>query len=66
MLGWIVRMLFVLAAPLAALLVPRDALTFGLVQTFVAIILIVALVGLCRGVGLAGTTRGSLKSLRRI
>jgi hypothetical protein len=46
MLGWIVRILFMLAAPIAALLVSRDALNFGLVQTFVAMILIVAFVGL--------------------
>jgi hypothetical protein len=38
MLGWIVRILFVLAAPIAALLVSRDALNFGLVQTLVAIV----------------------------
>jgi hypothetical protein len=46
MLGWIVRILFILAAPIAALLVSRDALNFGLVQTFVAMVLVVALVGL--------------------
>jgi hypothetical protein len=46
MLGWIVRILFILAAPIAALLVSRDALNFGLVQTFVAMFLVVALVGL--------------------
>ena len=46
MLSWVVRILFILAAPIAALLVSRDALNFGLVQTMVAIVLIVALVGL--------------------
>jgi hypothetical protein len=46
MLGWIVRILFILAAPIAALLVSRDALNFGLVQTLVAIVLIVTFVGL--------------------
>ena len=46
MLGWIVRIFFILAAPIAALLVSRDALNFGLVQTLVAMILMVALVGL--------------------
>jgi hypothetical protein len=46
MLGWIVRILFMLAAPIAALLVSRDALNFGLVQTFVAMILLVAIIGL--------------------
>jgi hypothetical protein len=30
MLGWIVRILFILAAPIAALFVARDALNFGL------------------------------------
>jgi hypothetical protein len=46
MLGWIVRILFILAAPIAALLVSRDALNFGLIQTFVAVLLVVGLVGL--------------------
>ena len=46
MLGWIVRILFMLAAPIAALLVSRDALNFGLVQTFVAMILLVTIIGL--------------------
>jgi len=46
MLGWIVRILFILAAPIAALLVSRDALKFGLVQTFVAMFLVVGFVGL--------------------
>ena len=46
MLGWIVRILFMLAAPIAALLVSRDALNFSLVQTFVAMILLVAIIGL--------------------
>jgi hypothetical protein len=45
-LGWIVRILFILAAPIAALLVSREALNFGLVQTFVAMILMVAFVAL--------------------
>ena len=41
MLSWIVRIL-ILAAPIAAPLVSRDALNFGLVQTLVAVMLIVA------------------------
>ena len=45
-MAWIVRILFILAAPIAALLVSRDALNFGLVQTFVAMILLVAIIGL--------------------
>ena len=54
MLGWIVRILFILAAPIAALLVSRDTLNFGLVQTFVAMILVVAFLGLLA----AWTARG--------
>jgi len=46
MLSWIVRILFVLAAPITALLVSRDALNFGLIQTMVAIVLIVGFVAL--------------------
>jgi hypothetical protein len=53
MLSWIVRILFILAAPITALLVSRDALNFGLVQTMVAIVLIVAFVA----VAAAWTTR---------
>jgi hypothetical protein len=40
MLGWIVRILFVIAAPITALFVARDALNFGLLQTFVAMLLV--------------------------
>lgn len=54
MLEWIVRIFLALAAPITALLVSRDALNFGLVQTFVAMILIVALVALAT----AWTARG--------
>jgi len=54
MLSWVVRILFILAAPIAALLVPREALNFGLVQTLIAIVLIVAFVGLAA----AWSTRG--------
>lgn len=46
MLGSIVRILFILAAPITALLVARDALNFGLIQTFVAMLLVVGFVGL--------------------
>jgi hypothetical protein len=45
MLGWIVRIFFILAAPITTLLVSRDVLNFDLIQTFVAIILMVAFVG---------------------
>jgi len=44
--SWIVRILFVAAAPIAALLVARDSLNFGIIQVFIAIILIVACIGL--------------------
>jgi len=46
MLSWIVRILFILAGSIAALLVSRDALNFGLARTTVAIILLVAFVAL--------------------
>ena len=46
MLSWIVRILFILTAPIRTLLVSRDALNFGLVQTTVAIVLMVAFVAL--------------------
>jgi len=45
-MAWIVRILFVLAAPIAALLVSRDALNFSVIQTVVAIILVTGFVGL--------------------
>ncbi|AND89905.1 hypothetical protein ACVI1J_008928 [Bradyrhizobium diazoefficiens] len=46
MLGWIVRVLFTIAAPITALFVSRDALNFGLIQTIVTMLLVTALVGL--------------------
>ncbi len=46
MLGWIVRILFIIAAPITALFVSRDALNFGLIQTIVTMLLVTALVGL--------------------
>ena len=57
MLGWIVRLLFVIAAPITALLVSRDALNFDLIQTFVAMLLVTALVGLITA--LSGRNRGA-------
>ncbi len=54
MLSWIVRILLMMAAPITALLVSRDALNFGLIQTMVGILLIVAFVAL----GAAWTARG--------
>jgi hypothetical protein len=57
MLGWIVRLLFVIAAPITALLVSRDALNFDLIQTFVAMLLVTALVGLIAA--LSGRNRGA-------
>lgn len=44
MLAWIVRCLLLLAAPIAALFVSRDALNFGIVEMLVAIILMVGVV----------------------
>jgi hypothetical protein len=44
MLSFIVRILFILAAPIAALFVARDALNFGLVQTLVAMLLVTGFV----------------------
>lgn len=41
MLAWIIRCLLLLAAPIAALFVSRDALNFGVIETLVAVILIV-------------------------
>ncbi|MEY9131027.1 hypothetical protein ACVIWV_003027 [Bradyrhizobium diazoefficiens] len=46
MFGWIVRVLFTIAAPITALFVSRDALNFGLIQTIVTMLLVTALVGL--------------------
>jgi hypothetical protein len=43
-LAWILRLILIIAAPLAALLVSRDALSFGVVEMLVAIILIVGVV----------------------
>jgi hypothetical protein len=43
MLAWIVRLILIVAAPIAALLVARDSLNFGILQTFVAILLVVGL-----------------------
>jgi hypothetical protein len=38
----IVRALLIIAAPITALFVSRDALNFGIIETFVAVILIAA------------------------
>lgn len=46
MLGWLVRILFAVAAPITALFVARDALNFGLIQTVVTMLLVTALVWL--------------------
>lgn len=46
MLGWNARILFVIAAPITAPFVARDALNFGLIQTFVTMLLVTAMVGL--------------------
>jgi len=44
MLALIVRCLLLVAAPIAALFVSRDALNFGVFETFVAILLMVGVV----------------------
>jgi uncharacterized RDD family membrane protein YckC len=41
MLAWIIRAILLLAAPIAALFVARDAVNFGVVETLVSIVLIV-------------------------
>lgn len=50
----ILRLLFILAGAITALFVARDALNFDVIQTFVAILLVVLIVGL-----------GSLWGIRR-
>ncbi|WP_198024686.1 hypothetical protein [Bradyrhizobium sp. Cp5.3] len=50
----ILRILFLLAGAITALFVARDALNFGIIQTFVAVLLVTAVLG-----------AGSLWSLRR-
>jgi hypothetical protein len=50
----IFRVLFILAGAITALFVARDALNFTIIQTFVAVLLVTAIVG-----------AGSLWSLRR-
>lgn len=44
-MAWIIRLFLIIAAPIAALLVARDSLNFDIVQTFVAILLMIALLG---------------------
>ena len=50
----IFRILFVIAVAITALFVARDALNFTIIQTFVAVLLVTAIVG-----------AGSLWSVRR-
>ncbi len=40
-MAWIVRLLLMLAAPITVLFVARDALNFGVLQTLVAVLLVV-------------------------
>jgi hypothetical protein len=67
MLSWIVRIFFILAALIAALLVSRDALNFGLRQTMVAMILMVGFVALagCLDLARAADTFLSVRDLFR-
>jgi hypothetical protein len=44
-MGWIAQLFLVLAAPITALLVTRDAINFSVVQMIVAVILFASLVG---------------------
>lgn len=44
MLAWIIRCFLLLAAPIAALFVSRDALNFGVIEMLVAIVLMVGVV----------------------
>lgn len=44
MLAWIIRCLLLLAAPIAALFVSRDALNFGVFEMLVAVVLMVGIV----------------------
>ncbi len=44
MVAWIIRVLLLLAAPIAALFVSRDALNFGVIETLVAVMLTVLVV----------------------
>ncbi|MEW6639560.1 MAG: hypothetical protein AB1586_03575 [Pseudomonadota bacterium] len=39
----LIRLLLLIAAPITALFVARDALNFGIMQTMVAVVLVVAL-----------------------
>jgi len=43
MLAWIIRAVLFVAGPIAAMFVSRDALNFGVVETLVAVVLIVGL-----------------------
>jgi hypothetical protein len=42
-MAWILRVVLIIAAPLTALFVSRDALNFGVVETLVAVMLIAGL-----------------------
>jgi hypothetical protein len=44
MLAWIIRGILILAAPITALFVSRDALSFGIVEMLVAILLFVCFI----------------------
>jgi len=53
-MSFIFRIVFIIAGGLTALFVARDALNFSIIQTFVAVLLVTAVVG-----------AGSLWSMRR-
>lgn len=46
MLGWAIRLLFVVAGFIASFFVARDALNFGVVQVMIAVLLFTTLVGI--------------------
>jgi hypothetical protein len=56
---WIVRLLLMIAAPITALFVARDALNFGVLQTFVATLLVAGFVALAAAWRLRRDTQDS-------
>lgn len=56
---WIVRLLLMIAAPITALFVARDALNFGVLQTFVATLLVAGFVALATAWRLRRDTQDS-------
>jgi hypothetical protein len=63
MITWILRVSLVLAAPIAALFVSRDALNFGIVETLVAVTLDRRLCRPGRGLDATPAWRGLIQSI---